>query len=437
MKYRARLFSCVCVTISAVLCLAALFYSTTHDVTRVHAERASITGSVSSSPTSGPVGATISVSGSGWPEPDGEQVSLGYMIAAFCSTVPNSQASTFKNGSFSGTLHLPNGTPLGTYSICANFGSTTVIANMYTVLTESSPQVSISIPVQPGQQQATVTGSNYFPSGTTVNLYWEATNGNVEFTITPAVSNSSGLISRTFLIPTSITSGSYKIVATVSGQPVLTSSVAFTYNAPTPPPTPTPSPTALPASDPTPTKHVSPTAVATATISTPTSSTTSIVGSQNTGQTPSGTTTRNDSNTNHLSITVLIGGITGVFAILAIILIIVLFIRRKKARSQQIAAAVGSTQNGQMSWQNSQFGSTPYPINNGPMAVSPPWPSASSSTPQQMQISPYAHLLQQAEGGTPPTSEPSKLAPDDANLESIKQQVQMGLFATSANHRDD
>ena len=126
------------------------------------------------------------------------------------------------------------------------------------------------------------------------------------------------------------------------------------------------------------------------------------------------------------------------FAILAIILIIVLYIRRKKARSQQIAAAVGSTQNNQMSWQNSQFGSTSYPTNNGPIAVSPPWPSASSSPPQQLQISPYAHLLQQSEGGSSVlTSEPSKLTPDDPNLESIKQQVQMGLFATSANHRDD
>ena len=136
------------------------------------------------------------------------------MIAAFCSTVPDSQASTFKSGSFSGSLHLPNGTPLGTYSICATFGSTTAVANTYTVLTKSSPQISISLPMQTGEQQATVTGSNYLPSGTTVNLYWETTNGNVILTITPAVSNSSGLISRTFLIPTSIASGSYKIVAT-------------------------------------------------------------------------------------------------------------------------------------------------------------------------------------------------------------------------------
>ena len=237
MKYSARLLSSICLTTSVVFCLAALFYSTPHFVTRVHAERALTSGNVSSSPTSGPVGATISVSGSGWPEPDGEQVSLGYMMAAFCSTVPDSQASAFKSGSFSGTLHLPSGTPLGTYSICANFGSTTAIsANTYTVLTESSPQISISLPMQSGDQQAKVTGSNYLPSGTAVNLYWETTNGNVLVTIGSVVSNSSGLISRSFLIPTSIASGSYKIVATVSGQPALTSSTAFTYNAPTPTP---------------------------------------------------------------------------------------------------------------------------------------------------------------------------------------------------------
>ena len=111
MKYRARLISCACVPICVLLCLAALFYSTAHVITQVHAERASTTGSMSSSPTSGSVNATISVSGSGWPEPDGEQVSLGYMIAAFCSTVPDSQASTFKSGSFSGSLRLPGGTP--------------------------------------------------------------------------------------------------------------------------------------------------------------------------------------------------------------------------------------------------------------------------------------------------------------------------------------
>jgi len=392
------------------------------------------------------VGATISISGAGWPESDGEQVSLGYMIASYCSIVPDAQTSTFKNGSFSGWLHLPNGTPLGSYSICATFGRTTAVANTYTVLTESSPQISISLSIQPGVQQATITGSNYFPAGTTVNLFWETTNGNGIFTITPAVSNSNGLISRTFLIPDTVASGSYKIVANVGGQqPTLSSSVTFTYNALTP--TPTSSPTPLPTSDPTPTQHLSPTAVTTAVttpILTPTIGATAPVGSQNTntGQTPSPGTTSNNFSTNQPTRIVLIASITGSLALLATILIIVLFIRRKKSRSIHIAATVGSTLSSPATWQNNQVGSSvpdsmPYPINNSSMTVSPPWP-VTSSPPQQLQISPYAHLLQQPEGGNSSvTSEPTKMTPDDPNIESIKQQVQMGLFATPGNRRDD
>ena len=176
MKYGAKLISSICLATSVVFCFSVMFYSTVHFVIPVHAQRVSTTGSISSSPSSGPVGATISVNGSGWSEPDGEQISLGFMIASYCSIIPNEQASTFKNGSFSGSLHLPNSTPLGTYSICATFGSTTAVANTFTVLTESSPQINISLGVQAGVQQATITGSNYFPVGTTVNLFWETTN---------------------------------------------------------------------------------------------------------------------------------------------------------------------------------------------------------------------------------------------------------------------
>ena len=443
MKYGARLASSVCLATILVFCLSVLFYSRTRFVTPVHAEKEFMTGSVSSSPSSGPVGATISVSGSGWDEPDGEQVSLGYLIASNCT---NTQASTFNSGSFSGWLQLPNGTPLGTYQICATFGSTTANANTYTVLTESSPQVSISVSTQAGKQLATISGSNYLPGGTTVNLFWETTNGNVLFTITPAVSDSNGLISRTFIVPTTIKSGSYKIVASVGGQqPTLSSSVAFTYKAPAPPtPTTTSPPTPLPATDPTPTQHLTPTTVPTTVvtaISTPTIGVTALVGSQNTntGQTPSSHTTSNDPNTNHSTSIVLIGGITGVLALLATTLIILLFIRRKKARSIEIATAVQPTQSSPMSWQNNQFGGTPYLIINDSLAVSQPWPVASTPpSSQQLQISPYAHLLQQPDrGDSSLNSEPVRLTPDDPYIESIKQQVQMGLFATIGNRRND
>ena len=369
MKYGARIASSACLATTIVFSISVLFYSTTRDVTPVHAEKEFTTRSVSSSPTSGPVGAIISISGSGWPDPDGEQVSFGYMIESYCSIVPEAQTTTFNSGSFSGSLQLPNGTPLGTYQICATFGTTTANANTYTVLPESSPQIGITFATQAGKQQATISGSNFLPANTTVNLFWETTNGSVKFTIAPAVSDSNGLISRTFIVPTTIKSGSYKIVASVGGQqPTLSSSDAFTYKAPAPPtptPTTTPPPTPLPATDPTPTQHLTPTTVPTTVvtaISTPTIGVTALVGSQNTntGQTPSSPITSNDPNTNQSTSMVLIGSITGGLALLATTLIIGLFIRRKKARSIEIATAVQPTQSSPMSWQNNQFGGTPH-----------------------------------------------------------------------------
>jgi len=377
------------------------------------------------------VGATISVSGSGWSEPDGEQVSLGYMIESFCSIVSNAQASSFKNGAFSGSLQLPNGTPPGTYSICATFGTTTAEANTYTVITQASPQISIALSAQSGTQQAKVSGSNYYPAGTAVNLFWEATNGNVIFTIPPAVSNNSGLISKTFMVPASIASGPYKIAATVSGQPANTTSVTFTYHALTPTPTPTPSPTPSPASDPTTAQKLSPT-VGTTPVATPIATQTvgaiPTPGSQNNSQTPSSGTSSNDSNTPF----VIAGATAGLLTILASILISMLSIKRKNARALPVAAEVGPTQSSSMSWQNYQPSGMSYPIQNSSMPAPIAWPVTSApSPPQQLQMSPYAHLLQQpVEGQTNAGNEANGLQSGNANLESIKQQVQMGLFAT-------
>ena len=72
------------------------------------------------------------------------------------------------------------------------------------------------------------------------------------------------------------------------------------------------------------------------------------------------------------------------------------------------------------------------------MAVSQPWPVASTlPSPQQLQISPYAHLLQHPDrGDLSLNSEPIRLTPDDPYIESIKQQVQMGLFTTIGNRRN-
>jgi hypothetical protein len=459
MKHGTRLASSVCLATSVVLCLTALFYSSAHAISPAHATRETVTGSIVSSPSSGPVGATNAIRGSGWPDPDGEQVSFGYMIASYCSTVPDSQAGTLHGGSFSGWLRWPNGTPLGIYTVCATLGSTTAPANTYKVLSGSAPQVSISPSILTAGTQATVTGSNYYPAGTSVQLFWETLNGSVNIGITPAISNSNGLISRTFVVPTTtLASGSYKIVAIVGGgqPPTLSSSTTFTYNAPVPAPSPTPSPRP----DPTPTQQLSPTATATAVASpiiTPTIGSTATTGSPNTntGQTPTSSTTTNTTTTNQpTSILLIVGGI-GFLTLLTAILIIVLLIRRKKARSMRMMGEIGSPTNGLLTWQNGQVGnSAPGNMPYGSNTPIPPWtvptanggsmsppPLGKQSTPlsqQQLQVSPYVHLLQQPNGGsTGLVHDHSTMAPNDPNFEAIKRQVQMGLFAIPGQRRDE
>ncbi|HKV01840.1 MAG TPA: hypothetical protein VJQ26_06935, partial [Ktedonobacteraceae bacterium] len=210
MKHGARFTRVVLIVASIMSCLAVLLFIAIHFILPAHASRAAVSASVESSPSSGPVGTTITVSGSGWTEPDGTQVSFGYMTDSSCLPVTDSRTGTLTGGNFSGWFHWPQGTPLHTYTVCADDGNTTVTANTFTVLSEAAPQISISPTTLTVGQQATITGSNFFPAGTTVQLFWETANGRVVFGLNPAVSNNNGNIARTFTVPaTTLPDGSY------------------------------------------------------------------------------------------------------------------------------------------------------------------------------------------------------------------------------------
>ena len=451
MKHVTRLAS-VCLAASLALCLTTVFYSSTRALSPAHLTRVTETGSVVSSPSSGPVGAIIDISGSDWPDPDGEQVSFGYMIASYCSIVPDSQAGTFDGGSFSGWLRWPGGTPLGIYPVCATFGSTTAQANTYTVLSESTPQVSISPSTLTTGTQATVTGSNFYPAGTNVQLSWETVNGSVNFVLSPALSNSTGSFSKLFVVPTtSLASGSYRIVAVVGGSqpPTLSSSTKFTYHVLTP----TPSPTPTPRPNPTPAQQVTPTATTYAfasPTSTPTIVSTTLPASQDTstGQTPTSGTTTNTTPTNQPISTLLVAGLIGLLGLLAVTLVIVLLIRRKKAHSNKLVAEVETPTASNMPFPmnnglNTLIQSWPVPTANGgytnpvsvgqiaqPINSHPPFSNqATPLTPQQLHVSPYAHLLHHHNEGSASVNDPPALTPNDADFEAIKRQVQTGLFA--------
>ncbi len=478
MKHGARLTSSICLAVSVMLCLAALLYTTVRFVSPADAKRGRIVGSVESSSSSGPVGAIITVSGAGWPQADGTQVPFGYMIADNCSIVADSQVGTLSGGSFSGWFRWPVGTALTTYTVCAVIGTETAPANTtYTVLSVSAPQVSIFPTTLTAGTQATITGSNYFPAGTTVQLSWQSMSGSVDFSINPATSNSNGSISRTFTVPTTtLASGSYTIVAVVEGghPPTLSSSATFTYNAPTPKPSPTPSPRP----DPTPTQNLSPTATATVgttPITTPTGDSATPAVTQNTGQAPTTNTTGGTLATNQPSRMFKIVAVAVSLVLLIAILAFVLLARRRKAHSrpatgQEIPGTAPAT-NGLLSWQNGPGSNSAlgngklFPVDNGLISPKPGWstlpghngsigsvpngqvsPTNNGMQPMgklstqvsqiQMHYSPYIHLLQQSIGESAgAVANGSVTDADDQTLEAIKRQVQMGLFVAPGQSR--
>ncbi len=142
MKHGARRASSTCLVASMLWCLAA-FFSTAYGISPAHAIRAAVTGSLASSPSSGPVGATITVSGSGWSSEEGEQISFGSMTDSTCSSRADAQPGRIQSGSFSGWFSWPQGTPLGTYTVCTIREGAAIQSNTSTVLSESGPQKEI------------------------------------------------------------------------------------------------------------------------------------------------------------------------------------------------------------------------------------------------------------------------------------------------------
>src|ERR1700694_159151 len=109
------------------LCFAALSFIAFHSTPHAYAASASlqiISGSASSSPSTGPAGTTITVTGSGWnAESNGTSVVFGYQVYSNCSIVADSQSGSISSGSFSGWFRWPSGTAQNTFQVCAMIGN--------------------------------------------------------------------------------------------------------------------------------------------------------------------------------------------------------------------------------------------------------------------------------------------------------------------------
>src|SRR5579872_6263213 len=193
------------------LCVAALSFLAFHSAPHARAtgQSTNITGTISSSPYSGRTGTTISVSGSGWGGTDGTPVSFGYQVSSGCQTVSDAQNGTLSGGSFSGWFRWPSGTALNTFRVCAMLGNVMEVAGSFSVLSSNPPAVSISPSTLAPNTHATITASNYYPAGTSVNFLWMSGNTVIE-NLNSAASNTSGVAMLTFTVPKfSIANGPY------------------------------------------------------------------------------------------------------------------------------------------------------------------------------------------------------------------------------------
>jgi hypothetical protein len=214
----------------------------------------------SSSPSSGPIGATISVNGSGL-APAGAAVTFGYTTTS-CSQAGFNAANTSdsdptvkSDGSFSGWFVWPS-TSMGMYTVCikitGNSSSTVVPASSYQVLSTSAPSVSVDHSSYKVGDKITVTGSNFYPSGTAVTIKLAAPDGSKASTLGNSVTtDSKGSFTQVYKAPGNPT-GTLVIVATGgsgSPPPLQATSSHFAIKK-KPEATPTPTPTSEPASTP-------------------------------------------------------------------------------------------------------------------------------------------------------------------------------------------
>lgn len=334
---------------------AALFFWTPFAPTRSQAaaRASSPKDSFISSPTSGPVGAVITVTGSNLtnfpgtmpPQPiqDGMSVQIGYItyqpiLVPVCTPVTNGQVSSVQNHAFSGWFRWPASTGTGSFQVCALIGGNSNVfdAQGYAVVSDSAAQVKVAPTIPSAGKQVTVSGTNFvlgksgFPAdGATVNLFWRSLNGGSTLSLGTATSDESGAFTQTITVPAQAATGSYEIIASAGGgQPaVLSASTTFHVNGVTI--------AAVPTStvQPSPTLTSSPTAAVTATVETQ-------PGSQvSTSQNASGISPARSTGSSPI-LPVLLGGL--LLTIMALVLG-VLFVRRQR---ELAAAAASAASNG-------------------------------------------------------------------------------------------
>ena len=256
---------------TAVFALSSLRSTRTSAATHAAADNI-----FTSSPLIGPVGALITVSGTDLSYDDGTPVQIGYItyhpiMVPVCTPVTGGQSSPVHNHAFSGWFRWPTSTGTGTFQVCVlvNGSSTPIDANGYSVISASPPRVTVVPTIPSAGKKATVSGTNFLPGGSSVNLFWRSANGGSALALGTVTSDVMGAFTRTFTVPDRSSTGSYSVTASSGNEqpPALDASTAFRVNGITLAAVPTPTAQASP------TPIVSPTVAAAPTATLQTSST--------------------------------------------------------------------------------------------------------------------------------------------------------------------
>jgi len=369
--------------------LAALFFFAPSP----HASAASpiLVRHLTSSPSQGPVGAVIVVTGSGMSSPDGTQIDLGYSTDfSNCNAATDSQPGVVQDHAFSGWFRWPTGTGTGNFEVCAavHGSNSPFFVGTYRVLSATPPQISIAPTVPSAGQQATITGANFLPAGTSVKLVWPAANGLPSTLLATVTSDNNGAFSQAITVPAHAITGTYSVEALAgSGQPpTMSDTTTFRVNGIVITAVPTPTVVASPTTSPS----------VTATATSPAVS--NVLG---TGHTTSGNTV--GGGTNLLLPVALVGLVVVVAALVAGVYVV------RKQRALALAAA-----------------------------AAPPWPAASNVAGDGFAPAQY-QAVSQLPFGVDRSTKPQRTVhpgssrgpiPFDPGLAEAMRQAQVSLFVT-------
>jgi len=266
MKTSENLAKIVSTGAAPVLCFAIVLFALLMLQDRAapaHAYASIPSASITSSPSQGAPGTTITVTGSGIPQsanpPTPETVTFGYSssldsCSPFNTDVGNPNPTfSFFNGAFTGgTFTWPtSGTTVGKlYSVCVQINGSTnggplILACRSCFTVTGNASVSVDSSSYKVGDKITVTGSN-FPSNASVTVKLQSSDGNTTTTLGKVNTGSDGSFTHDYTVPAHPLNSVVVIVTYGSGQQATSSS--FTVNAkakpkstPTPtPPTPTP-----------------------------------------------------------------------------------------------------------------------------------------------------------------------------------------------------